>query len=126
MLPNLNREALASRAIEADHALMTDGPNNILQIGDGNFLRGFVDWMVDEANEQGQLQGRVAVAQPLSRGIADKINAQDGLYTVLLRGIENGQSVERRRVISCVKTGLNPMLSGTRCWRWRLRPIRVS
>ena len=108
MLPNLNRETLASRAIEADHTPLHDGPINILQIGDGNFLRGFVDWMIDVCNEQGQFQGRVAVAQPLSRGIADKINAQDGLYTVLLRGIENGQSVERRRVISCVKTGLNP------------------
>ena len=108
MLPALNRAMLARNGSRVHHAMGPDGPINILQIGDGNFLRGFVDWMIDEANEQGQLQGRVAVAQPLSRGIADKINAQDGLYTVLLRGIENGQSVERRRVISCVKTGLNP------------------
>jgi len=83
-------------------------PVNILQIGDGNFLRGFVDWMVDVANEAGVFKGGVAIAQPLDRGIADMLNAQGGCYTVLLRGIENGQEVESRRVVSCISDSLNP------------------
>jgi tagaturonate reductase len=102
------REALESGALAVDHAPTQTGPINILQIGEGNFLRGFVDWMIDVAAEKGQFSGRVAVAQPLARGLADKLNQQEGLYTVLLRGIEAGQTVENRRVVSCIKESLNP------------------
>jgi tagaturonate reductase len=54
------------------------------------------------------MNGRVTIAQPLDRGIADKLNAQDGLYTVLLRGVQEGKVVESKRVISCVDNSLNP------------------
>jgi tagaturonate reductase len=108
-MQNLRRDLLAGGKLNVAH---TPGapvyPVNILQIGDGNFLRGFVDWMVDCANGQGLFKGGVAIAQPLPKGLAEPLNAQDGLYTVLLRGIENGQEVESRRVISCVQTALNP------------------
>lgn len=108
MSQTLNREALIHGGFKVAHAELQDNPINILQIGDGNFLRGFVDWMVDVCNEKGLFKGSIAMAQPLARGIAEKLNSQDGLYTVLLRGIEGGQSVENRRVVSCVKVGLNP------------------
>ncbi len=83
-------------------------PVNILQIGDGNFLRAFIDWMVDVCNGQGLFRGGVAIAQPLAQGLADQITAQEGLFTVLLRGIENGQPVQSRRVLSCVRKAINP------------------
>jgi tagaturonate reductase len=105
----LRRELLASGKLNVAH---TPGapvyPVNILQIGDGNFLRGFVDWLVDSANGQGLFKGGVAIAQPLAKGLAEMLNAQDDLYTVLLRGIEGGQEVELRRVISCVQEAINP------------------
>ncbi len=104
----LNRETLAAGTFNVAHAPIPTGPINILQIGEGNFLRGFVDWMIDVANEQGTFNGNVAVAQPLARGLADKLNEQGGLYTVLLRGIENGETVENRRVVSCITEGINP------------------
>lgn len=83
-------------------------PVRILQIGDGNFLRAFVDWLVDITNGAGFFNGRVTIAQPLSRGIADMLNAQEGLYTVLLRGVQGGKPAEFRRVITCVDKALNP------------------
>ncbi|PWC37750.1 tagaturonate reductase [Azospirillum sp. TSO35-2] len=106
---SLTRDLLAGGALDVAH---TDGaptlPVTILQVGDGNFLRGFVDWMVDVANGQGLTKAGVAIAQPLDQGIAALLKAQDNLYTVLLRGIENGREVESRRVVSCVTDALNP------------------
>ncbi|MDR3410155.1 MAG: hypothetical protein P4L87_04300, partial [Formivibrio sp.] len=104
----LTRETLAAGTLNVAHAPTQAGPINILQIGEGNFLRGFVDWMIDVANEQGKFNGNVAVAQPLARGLAEKLNEQGGLYTVLLRGIENGETVENRRVVSCISEAINP------------------
>jgi tagaturonate reductase len=80
----------------------------ILQIGDGNFLRAFADWLIDVTNGAGLFNGEVTIAQPLERGIADLLNKQDGLYTVLLRGVQNGAPVEAKRIVSCVKRALNP------------------
>ena len=108
MLPPLSRALLDSGDLKAARAPVASGPANILQIGEGNFLRGFVDWMIDVANEQGRLQGRVAVAQPLAAGLAGKLNDQDGLYTVLLRGIENGKAIDEERVVTCVREAINP------------------
>ncbi len=83
-------------------------PVRILQIGDGNFLRAFVDWMVDVANGAGLMNGEITIAQPLERGAAEALNAQDGLFTVLLRGVQNGAPIDSKRVVSCVKNSLNP------------------
>lgn len=105
----LNRETLAGGTLDVAHTAGAPVlPVAILQIGDGNFLRGFVDWMVDVANGAGLTKAGVAVAQPLDRGIAGLLSAQDGLYTVLLRGIEEGREVENRRVVSCVSDALDP------------------
>ncbi|HYD32046.1 MAG TPA: tagaturonate reductase [Azospirillaceae bacterium] len=104
---SLSRERLADLGV-AHTAGAPVHPVTVLQIGDGNFLRGFVDWMVDVANGKGLLKAGVAVVQPLDGGIAKLLKAQDNLYTVLLRGIENGREVEARRVVSCVSDALNP------------------
>ena len=56
----------------------------VLQIGDGNFLRAFANWMIDIANEAGLLNARVVIAPPRSAGIVEKLNGQDGLFTVLV------------------------------------------
>lgn len=107
----LNRATLASTRVNADYRLEPaagKAPVRILQIGDGNFLRAFADWLIDIANAEGHFNGRVTIAQPLDRGIADLINVQDGLYTVLLRGVQGGKAVDTRRIVSCVDRCLNP------------------
>ncbi|MES2390735.1 MAG: tagaturonate reductase [Acidobacteriota bacterium] len=83
-------------------------PERVLQFGEGNFLRGFVDWMVDGMNRKGLFNGRVVVVQPIAQGLVEKLNAQDGAYTLLMRGIEDGAVVEREELIASVSRGINP------------------
>lgn len=83
-------------------------PERVLQFGEGNFLRAFVDYFIDELNQQGHFNGRIAVVQPIAHGLADELNAQDGCYTVILRGLENNMPIDRRRVITSVSRAINP------------------
>ncbi len=77
-----------------DGYLLKEGTERVLQFGEGNFLRGFVDYFIDVANEKLGEDTKVVLAQPIAPGLADMINAQDGLYTLYLRGKENGEKVE--------------------------------
>ena len=83
-------------------------PVRVLQFGEGNFLRAFVDWMVDHMNKAGVFDSAVQIVQPLPQGMCDVINEQGGLYHVILRGVKDGQVVEQIEQIDCVKGCLNP------------------
>ncbi len=87
---------------------VADYPVKVIQFGEGNFLRGFVDWMVDRMNRQGLFNGSVRIVQPIERGMTDVLNQQDGLYTLYLRGLKNGEVTEEKSVIASVKDGMNP------------------
>lgn len=79
----------------------------IVQFGEGNFLRGFVDYMVDIANEKCDFNGDVAIVKPIEFGNLDRFHTQDNLYTVFLRGKINGEITEENRVITCVNKALD-------------------
>jgi tagaturonate reductase len=64
--------------------------------------------MFDELNRQGLYDGGIVVVQPLPSGLVDKLNEQDGLYTLLLRGLEEGKPVTREKVVTNVTRGINP------------------
>lgn len=83
----------------------------VLQFGEGNFLRGFVDWMIDRLNKETDWNGGVVVVQPRAGGHAERLNEQDGLYTLYLRGLQNGAKTEETRVIECITRGINPYKS---------------
>jgi tagaturonate reductase len=83
-------------------------PEKVLQFGEGNFLRGFVDWMLHRMNEQGQFNGQAVVVQPIDAGLTDLINEQNGMYTLLLRGIQNGETVDEAELITSIRRGINP------------------
>ena len=83
-------------------------PEKVLQFGEGNFLRAFVDWMIDKANRDGIYQGSIVLCQPIAQGLKDMINAQDGVYTLASRGAENGMPVENIVVITSVSRCINP------------------
>lgn len=89
--------------------LLPSAPERMLQFGEGNFLRAFVDDFVDQLNEKADFCSKIVVCQPGSSdpAAADRINAQEGLYTLLLRGQEKGQAVQKKRIISCVSRCLN-------------------
>src|SRR5262245_16504312 len=99
MVPKLNRSLFPQAS---------SFPERVLQFGEGNFLRGFVDWMIDRLNRAGRFSGRVVVAQPIAQGMARQINAQDGLYTLLMRGLQDGKPVDQRELISSISRALNP------------------
>lgn len=81
----------------------------VLQFGEGNFLRGFVDWMIDRLNKENGGDYGVVLVQPLSSPMLDKfINDQDGLYDLYLRGLLNGEKVEETRVVECVTRCIDP------------------
>lgn len=83
-------------------------PETILQFGEGNFLRAFADWMVDKANTQGIYQGSVVLCQPIPEGRGEAINGQNGLYSVVMRGIEDGVAQEKAEVVRSVSRCINP------------------
>ena len=91
-----------------DGYILEDAPVKVLQFGEGNFLRAFVDYWFDLANEKAGWNGKCCLVQPIAPGLAKMINEQEGLYTLYLRGSENGKKVDDKRVISSVAGGLNP------------------
>ena len=88
--------------------VLENGPEKVMQFGEGNFLRAFVDYFIDIANEKAGYNGKVVLVQPIAQGLTDLINQQEGLYTLYLRGSENGEKVDEKRVISCVSRCVNP------------------
>ncbi|MEL6976136.1 MAG: tagaturonate reductase [Bacteroidota bacterium] len=98
-MKKLNRETISS---------LPKRPVKIVQFGEGNFLRGFVDWMVDILNERTDFNGNVQIVQPLPNGMAEPINQQQGLYHVVLEGLEKGEKVQNSRLITAVEGVLNP------------------
>jgi tagaturonate reductase len=79
-----------------------------LQFGEGNFLRGFADWMIHSMVEKKVFNGKVVVVQPIERGMADVVNAQKGAYTIITRGIMNGKTVDETRLVNPISRCINP------------------
>ena len=85
-----------------DGYLLKDAPEKVLQFGEGNFLRAFVNYWFDVSNEKAGWNGKCVLVQPIAPGLAGLINDQEGLYTLYLRGRENGEKVDKKRLISSV------------------------
>lgn len=88
--------------------ILEHGSEKVLQFGEGNFLRAFADCFLDCVNEKTGWNGKAVVVQPRGSGLSEIINGQNGLYTLYLKGMEEGKPVEHRRIISSVSRCLNP------------------
>ena len=88
--------------------ILEKAPEKVMQFGEGNFLRAFVDDFFDIANEKAGFNGKVVLIQPIAQGLTELINKQEGLYTLYLRGSEKGVKVDDKRVISAVSRCINP------------------
>lgn len=77
-------------------------PIKVLQFGEGNFLRAFVDYMIDIANEQGKFNGDVVIVKPIEFGNLDRFHNQECQYTVQLRGRVNGEPAKLNRIVTSV------------------------
>jgi len=103
---NLNYQTLRNSGYQG--YIKESAPEKVMQFGEGNFLRAFVDYWFDIANEKADWNGKCAIIQPIPQGLTDVINEQEGLYTLYLRGSENGKKVDAKRVISSVSRCINP------------------
>ena len=78
-------------------------PVRVIQFGEGGFLRGFVDWMLQKLNDQGAFDGSVAVIQPIENGMCDLLTEQNCLYTHIIRGAEGMEKSVIDVISHCVK-----------------------
>jgi tagaturonate reductase len=108
MLPRLNAAYLTSNPTLAGGTSGLAFGEKVLQFGEGGFLRGFVDWMIDGMNKRGLFAGSVVMVQPIAQGMVAKLNEQNGVYTHMIRGVESGKVVERKDVITSISRGINP------------------
>lgn len=83
-------------------------PERIIQFGEGNFLRCFVDWIVEKMNDRTDFNSSVVVIQPIERGMVDWLNGQDCMYHVNLQGRVDGEVVNSIDRIDCISRALNP------------------
>ena len=88
-------------------------PVTILQFGEGNFLRAFVDWQIDIANEKGVMNAGIAICKPRAAsgegvGTIERLQQQDGLYHTYLEGVENREVKREVRLIKSVMDAFNP------------------
>ena len=80
----------------------------VIQFGEGNFLRAFIEWIIWKTNQKTDFNASVVVVQPIDRGMVDMLNEQDGLYHLNLQGILDGKPVDSVDLIDVISRGINP------------------
>lgn len=83
-------------------------PIKIIQFGEGNFLRAFVEFAFQKLNQEANFNAGIAVVQPIEKGMIDMLNDQDGLYTLFLKGVRKGKIIEHKELINNIVKGINP------------------
>lgn len=86
-------------------------PIKVLQFGEGNFLRAFVDYMIDIANENSVFDGDIVMVKPIVSGNSDRFTMQESQYTVVLRGITEGRACTLKRQITSVADMVDPYIN---------------
>lgn len=113
MRPTLSRTLVSTPEFQRRTDLLPPPPESLelperaLQFGTGAFLRGFVDYFLDQANRSGSFSGRAVMVGSTGSGRDRVLNEQDGLYTLDIQGIRDGQRVRERRVISSVSRAIS-------------------
>ncbi len=83
-------------------------PIKIVQFGEGNFLRAFIDYTFHELNDKADFNAGIAVVQPIDRGLIKMLNDQDGLYTLFMKGVKKGQEIQEVELIDNIVKGVDP------------------
>jgi tagaturonate reductase len=103
LLPSLKQNQNVMIPTEA----MLELPEKVLQFGTGVLLRGLPDYLINKANRQGIFNGRIVVVKSTDSGDATAFDRQDSLYTLCVRGIDNGTQVESNTVCSAISRVLS-------------------
>lgn len=83
-------------------------PIKVIQFGEGNFLRAFVEYAIQQLNKTADFNAGIAVVQPIDRGMVNMLNDQDGLYTLFLKGVQKGEEIQEKELITNIVKGVNP------------------
>ena len=100
------KDGLIPAGVRAD--LFDHLPVRAVQMGEGNFLRAFTCWMINEMNARGVFNGSIAVIQPRPGGRIEDLKKQDCLYTLLTRGLSGGRLVDEKEIISSISAAVDP------------------
>src|SRR6476660_7023302 len=103
---------LCATTTELPDESLFDLPEKVLQFGTGVLLRGLPDYFIDKANRQGEFNGRIVVVKSTSQGSADAFDKQDGLYTLYVKGIDNGKMTEE----AIINSSISRVLSAKEQW----------
>ena len=96
------------KALNKETAPKAQRPERIIQFGEGNFLRAFVDWIIYNMNQKTDFNSSVVVVQPIDKGMVEWLNGQDCMYHVNLQGRLNGEPVNTLERIDVISRALNP------------------
>src|SRR5947199_10655727 len=112
ILSRYNLKNISAQDIEVPAEALFDLPEKVLQFGTGVLLRGLPDYFIDKANRQGIFNGRIVVVKSTSHGDTSAFDKQDGLYTLCVRGLQNGEKVEE----NIVNSSISRVLTATEQW----------
>ena len=104
MIETLKKKELNRSNVDAGKKL----PIKVVQFGEGNFLRAFIEFAFQKLNQEADFNAGVAVVQPIDRGMVDMLNDQDGLYTLFLKGVKKGEEIQHQELITNVVKGIDP------------------
>lgn len=113
LLSKSSLHTITAPGIEVPAQGMFDLPERILQFGTGVLLRGLPDYFVDKANRQGVFNGRIVVVKSTDSGSVDEFDRQNGLYTIHIKGIQNGQHIDEQ----IINSAISRVLSASSSWR---------
>ncbi|GAA4321605.1 tagaturonate reductase [Flaviaesturariibacter amylovorans] len=113
ILSRYNLKNIAADAVRVPDESIFELPEKVLQFGTGVLLRGLPDYFIDTANRQGLFNGRVVVVKSTAHGDTKDFDRQDCLYTLCIRGVEEGRQVEELQV----NASISRVLSATEQWQ---------
>lgn len=112
ILNKTNLSAVSAEFVQKPAIATFSLPEKVLQFGTGVLLRGLPDFFIDKANKKGIFNGRIVVVKSTDSGGADAFDTQDGLYTICVKGIDNGNKVEE----NIVSGAISRVLSAKKQW----------
>lgn len=112
MLSRYNLKNIESQEIATPAPAVFDLPEKVLQFGTGVLLRGLPDYFIDKANRQDIFNGRVVVVKSTNNGDSSAFDRQDGMYTLCVRGLENGNKIEE----NTINASISRVLSANNEW----------
>jgi tagaturonate reductase len=107
LLSRYHLKNVKSKKLVIPNEAVYELPEKVLQFGTGVLLRGLPDYFIDKANREGIFNGRIVVVKSTNKGDSDSFDKQDGLYTLCVRGIDNGKKVEENIVCSAISRVLS-------------------